>query len=75
MPAPTEVESNAPNGAKPWLNRNEAVEYLQSLGFAAVTLDTIKYHSCSTGKLPRPKKIAGNSYWHRSDLDKLVEAL
>lgn len=75
MPATSEIQSNAPNGAKPWLTRSEAVRYLQDMGFANVRETTINYHAYETGKLPRPKKVAGQSYWNRSDLDKLVESL
>lgn len=69
------IPTNAPNGSRPWLSRCEAAEYLHSLGFSSVTENTIHYHAYETGKLPRPKKVAGQSYWKRADLDKLVEAL
>ncbi|WP_237075644.1 DNA-binding protein [Mycobacteroides abscessus] len=75
MSTATERRDAAPSGAKPYLSYSEAAQYLRDLGFADVTERTIKYHSTETGKLPKPKVVTGRCYWHRADLDKLVESL
>lgn len=75
MSPATDTRSDTASTPKPWLDQEQAAEYLRGMGFATVTAHTIKYHATETGKLPRPKRIGRLSYWHRSDLDKLVELL
>ncbi|BBY71618.1 hypothetical protein MPRI_38050 [Mycobacterium paraintracellulare] len=58
-----------------YLDLQEAVRYLNSLGFAAATVETVKYHAYYTGKLPRPKIVGRKAHWSRESLDALVEAL
>jgi hypothetical protein len=58
-----------------YLNLQEAARYLNSLGFAAVTVETVKYHAYCTGKLSRPKIVGRKAYWSRESLDALIEAL
>ena len=59
----------------PYLDVADAARYLNSLGFTAATVETVKYHAYYTGKLPRPKVLARKAYWSRESLDALVEAL
>ena len=65
----------APPQPKPYLNIDEAVAYLHSLGFASATTESVKYAAYYTDKLPRPKVLSRRSYWARTDLDKFVESL
>lgn len=58
-----------------YLDLQEAVRYLNSLGFTAATVETVKYHAYYTGKLSRPKILGRKAYWGRGSLDALVEAL
>ena len=58
-----------------YLDLKEATRYLNSLGFAAATVETVKYHAYCTGKLTRPKIVGRKAYWSRQALDALVEAL
>ncbi|OBF88990.1 hypothetical protein A5791_17285 [Mycobacterium sp. 852002-51163_SCH5372311] len=58
-----------------YLDLQEAVRYLNSLGFTAATVETVKYHAYYTGKLPRPKILGRKAHWSREALDALVEAL
>lgn len=58
-----------------WLDLQDATRYLQSLGFTAATVETIKYHAYYTGKLPKPKIVGRKGYWSRQQLDALIEAL
>ncbi|WP_244184808.1 DNA-binding protein [Mycobacterium scrofulaceum] len=58
-----------------YLDLQEAVRYLNSLGFTAATVETVKYHAYYTGKLSRPKIVGRKAYWGRESLDALVEAL
>lgn len=58
-----------------YLDLQEAVRYLNSLGFTAATVETVKYHAYYTGKLPRPKIVGRKAHWSRESLDALVEAL
>ncbi|BDB41547.1 MULTISPECIES: DNA-binding protein [Mycobacterium] len=58
-----------------FLNLQEAARYLNSLGFAAATVETVKYHAYYTGKLSRPKIVGRKAYWSREALDALIEAL
>lgn len=60
---------------RPFLNINQAVEYLQSLGFESCTADTIRYLAYEKGALPRPKVVGRRAYWSRADLDRYVENL
>jgi hypothetical protein len=59
----------------PYLDMHEAARYLNTLGFAAATAETVKYHAYETGKLSRPKILGGRAYWSRESLDALVEVL
>ncbi|WP_081287091.1 DNA-binding protein [Mycobacterium asiaticum] len=45
-----------------YLDLQEATRYLNSLGFAAATVETVKYHAYYTGKLPRPKIVGRKAY-------------
>lgn len=58
-----------------YLNLQEAARYLNSLGFTAATVETVKYHAYYTGKLSRPKIVGRKAYWSREALDALIEAL
>lgn len=58
-----------------YLNLQEAARYLNSLGFTAATVETVKYHAYYTGKLSRPKIVGRKAYWSRDSLDALIEAL
>lgn len=58
-----------------YLDLQEATRYLNSLGFVAATVETVKYHAYYTGKLPRPKIVGRKAYWSREALDALIEAL
>ena len=58
-----------------YLDATEAARYLNSLGFFAATVETVKYHAYCTGNLPRPKIMGRKAYWSRKSLDALVEAL
>lgn len=58
-----------------YLDVTDAARYLNSLGFIAATVETVKYHAYYTGKLPRPKVVGRKAYWSRESLDALVEAL
>lgn len=58
-----------------YLDMHDAAKYLNTLGFAAATSETVKYHSYETGKLDRPKILGRKAYWSREALDTLVESL
>lgn len=58
-----------------YLDLQEAARYLNSLGFTAATVETVKYHAYYTGKLPRPKIVGRKAHWSRESLDALVQAL
>jgi hypothetical protein len=54
----------------------EAAAYLRSKGLDGATRHTIDTHYRRTGKLPgRPKRTGRKVYWHKSQLDALIEAL
>ncbi|GAS86948.1 hypothetical protein RMCB_1044 [Mycolicibacterium brisbanense] len=58
-----------------YLDLQEAVRYLHSLGFTTATTDTVRHHAYHTGKLPKPKIVGRRAHWSREQLDALVEAL
>lgn len=58
-----------------FLDLHDAARYLNSLGFAAATVETVKYHAYVTGKLSRPKIVGRKGYWSREALDALIAAL
>lgn len=58
-----------------YLDGREAARYLNTLGFTAATVETVKYHAYYTDKLPRPKILGRKAYWSREALDRLVESL
>lgn len=60
---------------RPFLNINQAAEYLQELGFESCTTDTIRYLAYEKGLLPRPKIVGRRAYWSRVDLDQFVANL
>ena len=53
----------------------EAAAYLRSKGFDDVSTHTIDHHYRKTKKLGEPKRAGRKLYWHRSQLDSLIEAL
>ena len=54
----------------------EAAAYLRSKGLDSASRHTIDHHYRRTKKLPgKPKRFGRNVYWHKSQLDALIEAL
>lgn len=60
---------------RPFLDINQAAEYLQEFGLASCTAQTIKYLGYETDRLPRPTIIGRRAYWKKSDLDAFVDSL
>jgi hypothetical protein len=67
--------SIAPPQFKQFLDIDEAVAYLHTLGFTSATTESVKYAAYYTDKLPRPKVLSRRSYWAKADLDTFVESL
>ncbi len=53
----------------------DAAAYLQSKGLDDASKHTIDYHYRRTKKLREPKRAGRKVYWHRDQLDALIEAL
>lgn len=58
-----------------YLDLQDSLRYLNTLGFTTATFETVKYHAYYTGKLPRPRTLGRKAHWSRESLDALVEAL
>lgn len=58
-----------------YLDLQESVRYLNTLGFTTATVETVKYHAYYTGKLPKPKILGRRAHWSRETLDRLVDSL
>ena len=54
---------------------DDAAAYLQSKSLDDASRHTIDYHYRRTKKLGDPKRAGRKLYWHRSQLDALIEAL
>lgn len=54
---------------------DEAAAYLRSKGFDDASRHTIDHHYRRTKKLGEPKRAGRKVYWHRTQLDALIEAL
>ncbi|MCV7100731.1 hypothetical protein [Mycobacterium palustre] len=53
----------------------DAAAYLRSKGIDGASKHTIDTHYRRTKKLGKPKRGGRKVYWHRSQLDALIEAL
>lgn len=53
----------------------DAAAYLRSKGIDGASRYTIDTHYRRTKKLGKPKRCGRNVYWHKSQLDALIEAL
>lgn len=54
---------------------DEAAAYLRSKGLDDASRSTIDHHYRKTKKLGEPKRAGRKVYWHRSQLDALIDAL
>ncbi len=53
----------------------DAAAYLRSKGFDDASRHTIDHHYRRTKLLGAPKRAGRKVYWHRAQLDALIEAL
>ncbi len=67
--------SRIPQIEKPFYTIGESAQYLRDQGLSAASESTIDYHYRVTHKLTKPKRAGRKVYWHRDQLDALIEAL
>ena len=58
-----------------YFSYDDAAAYLRSKGLDNASRHTIDHHYRRTGKLGSPKRAGRKVYWHRDQLDALIEAL
>lgn len=58
-----------------YFSYEDAAAYLRSKGLDNASRHTIDHHYRRTGKLTPPKRAGRKVYWHRKQLDMLIEAL
>jgi len=64
-----------PLAQRAYFGFEEAAAYLRSKGLDDASRHTIDHHYRRTKLLGAPKRAGRKVYWHRSQLDALIEAL
>jgi hypothetical protein len=64
-----------PLADRAYFGYDDAAAYLQSKGLDGASRHTIDHHYRRTKKLGAPKRAGRKVYWHRDQLDALIEAL
>lgn len=65
----------APLADRLYFSYEDAAAYLRSKGLDNASRHTIDHHYRRTKKLTPPKRAGRKVYWHRDQLDALIEAL
>jgi hypothetical protein len=67
--------TSTPMADRVYFGFDDAAAYLRSQGLDDTTRHTIDHHYRRTKKLGEPKRAGRKVYWHRNQLDALIEAL
>jgi hypothetical protein len=66
---------STPLAQRAYFGYDDAAAYLRSKGLDDASRHTIDHHYRRTKKLGTPRKAGRKVYWHRTQLDALIEAL
>jgi hypothetical protein len=72
---PTMSRNAVPLANRVYFGYDEAAAYLRSKGLDDASRHTIDHHYRRTKKLGEPKRAGRKVYWHRSQLNALIDAL